>query len=266
MQRLAWTTDIHLNFVDKRQTESFCSSINKLEADALLIGGDIGEAENIEYFLLLLAEKVCPPIYFVMGNHDYYRGSITNVREKISVLCEESRKLYWLPQSGPVRITNETCIVGHDGWADGRFGDYAGSRVMLNDYVLITELRGLTPAERLSRLNALGDEAADHFRRVLPEALACYKQVIVLTHAPPFREACWHEGAISNDEYLPHFSCKAVGDVLREQMIAHPNVKMTVLCGHTHSSGEATILPNLLVKTGKAVYGSPELNKFITVP
>ena len=44
---------------------------------------------------------------------------------------------------------------------------------------------------------------------------------------------------------------------LIEAMLAHPDHQMTVLCGHTHSSGEAQILPNLRVLTGGAVYGQP---------
>jgi hypothetical protein len=40
---------------------------------------------------------------------------------------------------------------------------------------------------------------------------------------------------------------------------------MTVLCGHTHSSGEAQILPNLRVLTGGAVYGKPALQRVLEV-
>jgi hypothetical protein len=48
-------------------------------------------------------------------------------------------------------------------------------------------------------------------------------------------------------------------------MQAHPGCQLTVLCGHTHGEGEATILPNLLVKTGGAEYGKPRLNELIVV-
>ena len=41
---------------------------------------------------------------------------------------------------------------------------------------------------------------------------------------------------------------------------------MTVLCGHTHSPGEAQVLPNLLVLTGGAEYGRPEVQRVLTVP
>ena len=40
---------------------------------------------------------------------------------------------------------------------------------------------------------------------------------------------------------------------------------MTVLCGHTHGRGEARILENLLVLTGGATYGKPEVQRILEV-
>ena len=111
----------------------------------------------------------------------------------------------------------------------------------------------------------LGDQAANHFRQLLPMACADYRKILLLTHVPPFREACWHEGGISDDEFLPHFTCKAVGDSLREIMLQNPHQNLTVLCGHTHGHGEVDILPNLHVKTGGAEYGQPEIQEMMII-
>jgi len=95
--------------------------------------------------------------------------------------------------------------------------------VALNDWKFIEELMGLDQEEHLTKLHALGDEAAAHFRSVLPDALARFRHVIAVINVPPFRESCWHEGRISDDDWLPHFACKAVGDVLQEAMEANPD-------------------------------------------
>ena len=113
--------------------------------------------------------------------------------------------------------------------------------------------------ERFAKLNVLGDEAAEYLDRHVREALSQRRDVIVLTHVPPFRDSCWHEGRISNDDFLPHFACRAVGDRLAAIMSGRPDRAMTVLCGHTHSPGVASILDNLTVRTGAAVYGEPTL-------
>jgi 3',5'-cyclic-AMP phosphodiesterase len=265
MLRLAWLTDIHLNFLDEESVQAFFRSLADVPADAFLLTGDIGEAPNVARLLNELDSALARPIYFVLGNHDFYRGSIAGVRATVESLCLACPNLHWMPREGVVRLTERTCLVGHDGWADGRVGDYAGSDVHLNDWCLIDELAGFDKATRLGRLQALADEAAAHLRSVLPAALTEYEHVIVLTHVPPFQESCWHAGKISTPEWLPHFTCQAVGDALAEAMATHADRQMTVLCGHTHGEGEAQVLPNLRVLTGGAEYGKPKLQRVLAV-
>jgi len=255
--RAGWLTDIHLNFVSSSQRSRFYDLVRKQKLDTLLLGGDIGEADSVIQFLAEVEASLHISIYFVLGNHDYYRGSIAEVREAVARQVAASRWLRWLPVSGVVSLTDNTALVGHDSWADGRFGNFSRSDVMLNDYVLIAELRGLMKAELYAKLNALGDEAAEFLGRRVSEAFSQRRNIVVLTHVPPFRDACWHEGGISNDDWLPHFACQAVGDRLATLARAHPEQSLTVLCGHTHSPGVARILPNLVVYTGAAEYGSP---------
>jgi hypothetical protein len=45
--RLAWLTDIHLNFVDRSAIESLSNEIRASSPDVVLIGGDIGEAVRV---------------------------------------------------------------------------------------------------------------------------------------------------------------------------------------------------------------------------
>ena len=71
--------------------------------------------------------------------------------------------------------------------------------------------------------------------------------------------------AISDDDWLPFFTCAAVGEVLRAAMSAHPDARMTVLCGHTHGAGVVDVLPNLRVITGGADYGAPALQELLAL-
>jgi len=254
--KLAWATDIHLNIAGHRAVETFLSSVRDADAEAVLVAGDIAEAPSIGRWLAAL--RACgKPLYFVLGNHDYYHGSIAEVRGRM--LSEPG----WLPNANVVELTTASCLIGHGGWADGRLGDYAGSNVMLNDFFLIEELAHLSRDERLVVLQRLGDEAAAHVRRVLSDALARYRHVVFLTHVPPFRAACWHEGQTSADDWLPHFTCKAIGDALTDLMGRHPDKQLTVLCGHSHGGGTVEVLPNLEVVTGGATYGAPQLQELL---
>jgi hypothetical protein len=265
MRRFVWITDIHLNFLARAGVEAFYAELAAVQADGVLLSGDIGEAPDVLHYLNELDTRLGRPIYFVLGNHDFYRGSIGVVRQKIKALCAACPNLIWLSQTGAIALTDNTGLVGHDGWGDGRYGDYWGSRVEPSDWYVIAELMGLDHATRLEKLHALGDEGASHLREVLPAALERFRKVIVVTHVPPFREACWYRGRVSDDAWLPHFSCKAVGDVLTETVSAHPDRSVAVLCGHTHGAGEKLMLPNLCVLTGGAVYGKPEIQRVVPV-
>lgn len=258
MMRLAWATDVHLNFVSGQQIAAFAQALVAEEPDAVVLSGDIAEAPTLREHLLAIEAVVQRPLYFVLGNHDYYGGSIAGVRAVARELTATSRWLRWLPEAGVVPLPGGVALIGHDGWADARAGDFERSSVFLNDYLLISELRDLDRAELRRRLAALGDEAAAYFQRVLPQALAIGKRVVAAIHVPPFRAACWHEGAISNDDWLPHFTCVAAGVAMAQIMAAHPEAELLVLCGHTHGAGVARIAPNLKVLTGGADYGAPQ--------
>lgn len=265
MPRITWLTDIHLEFLEPDMRVAFASQLAEDKPDIVLLGGDTGIASNFDSFLQILQTRLQRPIYFVLGNHDFYRGAIAKVRARAEQLTKSEPWLRWLRAQGIVESTSTTGLIGHDSWADGRLGNGVASQVELNDYFLIEELAGLSRQDRFRQLARLGDEAAEYFRHLLPQACPRFKDIILLTHVPPFREACWHEGKISNDEHLPHFACKAVGEALVSVMKERPECKLMVLCGHTHSAGVANILPNLQVKTGSAEYGRPRLQEVMMI-
>jgi Icc-related predicted phosphoesterase len=268
--QLAWMTDIHLNFLEPLNRRRFLESARD-QADAFVISGDIAESPSITGVLTEMVDVWQKPVHFVLGNHDFYRGSIGQIRVQVAELAEQLGFTTYLTATGVVALSSQTALVGHDGWADARLGDFEGSDVILNDYVLIEELRQWKGSLYLDKpalreaLNVLGDEAARHFEVVLQEAVAQYPSVIAVTHVPPFQEAAWYNGRHSDDNYLPHFACKAVGDVMRRIMEANPNSRLTVLCGHTHGSGEVQIAENLQVLTGGAEYGNPVIQRIFDI-
>ena len=261
MPRIAWLTDLHLDFLSPDEARSFLDRVRGQQVDAVVISGDMSEARDLDHDLRTIADRLELPVYFVLGNHDFYYGSIREVRKLAQAVCAELPNLHYLTTSGVIELSPRLGLVGHDGWADARLGDYETSFVMMNDYLLIAELAGYNKEDRWPVLNALGDEAAAHIRKVLPLALQKYPEVLLVTHVPPMREACWHEGQLSDDEWLPHFSCRAMGDAILDVMRHFPQRKLTVLCGHTHSAGECRPRDNITIYTGGAKYGLPVMQR-----
>lgn len=272
--KMAWFTDIHLDHLESKDIEIFLRQIADIDADIFVISGDIANGNSCAKFLSDITDAAGKTVYFVLGNHDFYESSFRQVKYSIKELAEAKSDLVWLSKSGIVSLSEKTALIGHEGWADGHLGDYDRSDLVLNDYLLIKEFRPMglanniglrSKSERLILMQRLAEESSAHFKLYLEKALESYESVIALTHVPPFKEACWHMGEISDDNSLPHFACKTVGDSMRAIMEKHPDKKLKVLCGHTHSAGIAKILANLEVITGSAEYGVPTVQQIINI-
>jgi 3',5'-cyclic-AMP phosphodiesterase len=252
--RATWLTDIHLNFLRPLALKSFYTRIRQEQPQVLLVTGDIGEADSVERFVADLGSIA--PIYFVLGNHDYYRSSIAAVRGAMERLDDHNAT--WLPAHAPLRLSQRTAMLGIDGWGDARCGD-TESTVQLSDWHLIDDFRKARDdrAARVALLQRLGANEARALRARLEEAPAT-EQLVVLTHVPPFEDACVYGGEPSSPAWLPWFTCVATGEVLVEYAHAHPDQHVLVLCGHSHGIGSIRPLPNLEVRTGGWPAGTEE--------
>jgi predicted phosphohydrolase len=257
VRHLAWATDIHLDHVGDAEIERFGAALGASSPEAVVLTGDVSEAPSLVEHLERLASAAGRPVYFVLGNHDFHRGSVDRVRAEVAARFPAPPLL---DLHGRMHLIDErTALVGADGWGDARLGRADDTPIELTDFVLIEELAGLEREARTQRLRALGDASAEALRAPLEAALEAAPRTVVLTHVPPFAAACWYQGSTSHPEWWPYFTCAAVGGVLREAAARRPDRTIEVLCGHTHNPGVAEILPNLIVRTGGAEYGAPEV-------
>lgn len=245
--RATWLTDIHLNFLRPLALKAFYDRVKSERPDVVLITGDIAEGDSVGRYLLELSEHVGKPTYFVLGNHDYYRSNIRVVRGDIP---RAAKRATYLPSVPSVQLTDRLTMIGVDGWGDARCGDLA-STVSLSDWALIEDFKKsrVDRAARLELLQRLGTAEA----RLLAEKLAAVAgapELLVLTHVPPFPEACVYDGEPSGPAWTPWFTCIATGEVLAAHAQRYPAQRITVLCGHSHGIGSYQAAPNLLVRTG----------------
>ena len=238
--RATWLTDIHLNFLRPLALRAFYERVRRESPEVLLVTGDIGESDSVARFVEQLS--AIAPVYYVLGNHDYYRSSIDAVREQLPT--------GWLPAMQPLQLTERTVLLGVDGWGDARCGDLA-SQVQLSDWQLIADFEPVRydRAARIKLLEDLGTSEAFALGELLARAPAS-DTLVVLTHVPPFPEACVYADAQSEPAWLPWFTCIATGEVLAEYARAHPQKHIIVLCGHSHGASVCHPEPNLEVRTG----------------
>lgn len=257
--RLCWITDPHLDHLGPGGASDFGLYVKEIheEFDAVVITGDIGECHTFAELVESFAEGVSKPVWFVLGNHDCYGGSISQARVTAGKMKGRAR---WLVSERVVQLTEKTALVGHDGWYDARFGDYTRSQIVLNDFLMIKEFQALRGQKLADKLGRIADLAAQEGQAVIEQAIdAGNTQIVFATHVPPFAQATWHEGAMSDKHWLPWMSSRAMGEMLRSVAQAHPTISFLVLCGHTHSDGKYEAEPNLVVLTGHSAYKYPRV-------
>lgn len=255
--KLAWVTDPHLSFLKGDGDRRFGARVRAEvpDLDGIVVTGDIGEHANFQRHVEAFAEGADAPVWFVLGNHDAYGGSVASAQARAASMEGRAR---WLGSAEPVALGAGTYLVGHDGFYDGRNGLGVASRVVLSDFMYIEELAGAGPA-LLARVQALADRAAQEASAKIDEALARgAERVIFATHVPPFAEAAWHEGLVSDGHWLPWMSSRIMGEMLVAKKAAHPRVEVEVLCGHTHGKGEVTV-GGVRVRTGDSEYRDPRV-------
>lgn len=265
---IAWLTDIHLNFLKVEARKKFYQQVIETGADKILITGDIAEAKDVCEILQEFSTYTNKLIYFVLGNHDYYFSSVNNVREKVRALCAQNKNLIWLGEPKTLTLADGIVLVGHDGWADARYGDFDHSLVNLNDSRLIADLYQaflLNKSALKREMQKLADTDASVLQETLEDAIDTdIKKIIIATHIPPFPESSWHKDKPSDENWLPYFASKATGDVIKNFARKHADIQFLVLCGHTHTSVTIKLSDNLIIRSGHAKYNQPEIQEIFS--
>lgn len=276
--KLAWFTDIHLdmpgNLFERVQ------KLNEMSggAEVVLISGDISVSNSLIPHLNLLEQTFQKPIYFVLGNHDYYNSNIGTVRKSVAALCNSSTYLKYMPMVSNVLLEKGTYLVGHDGWYDAQNGNPYGNDILMTDWIKISDFNAALRSANGGRLlnkdaimdlsRKLTQQAVNHVANGIKSIVKDSRHIIVMTHVPPFKESFNgvenHRG-IPVTQVLPWYTSKLMGDTLMAAAKAYPNVKFTVLSGHSHSHYDNDLLNNLTVKVGKAVYGNPQLASSLSI-
>ena len=266
--KLWWATDLHLIDLAATDWSPLSRAANESideSVDGLILTGDIAESEELSDALDQIADQSAVPVYFVLGNHDFYGNSIAKTTRSVVDQVRDDPRLTYLTDAPPMELAAGAFLIGDDGWGDANQGDYETSYVRLNDFNQIDDFREISPEHWKAKLQALGQQSAQRLTSKLEQLPSHAKHVLIATHVPPFCEACWYEGKTTDENWAPFFVCGAIGKAIQAFAGKHAQVKLTVICGHTHHDGVARMSDNLIVYTGAATGGLPEIEAEVTV-
>ena len=72
--RATWLTDLHLNFLKQEPLGRFLAIVRREAPEVIFVTGDTAESHNVDHFLEQL--RPIAPLYYVLGNHDFYGSSL----------------------------------------------------------------------------------------------------------------------------------------------------------------------------------------------
>ncbi len=276
MINLAWCTDTHLDFLEQNPEKfiKFCESLRDVRSDGILLTGDISDKKNLVYQLSALERIVQKPVYFVLGNHDFYGASVQTTRKEMNDLCGMSQFMKYLSGVSYIPLTPSTALIGHDGWYDAGYGDIRRTSIIMNDWLKIEDFARhhvvmpyvMPNFKRIIEIcQRLAYEGVIHIMNGIKAAAKYHKHILIATHFPPFDEANVHNGRPAAPGYKPWYSSKMMGDMLRQAATHYPDVKFDVYAGHSHGKVDVDISHNLSCHVGGAEYNHPQLQNVIVV-
>ena len=249
--KMLWLTDLHLDKATLTQRKRLFRQLQDEKAGAVVITGDISDGRNLAKDLRELGRVLAPrPVYFVLGNHDFYCASFSEIDRAVASVTADQVNLRHLGRGEIIALGAGKGLIGHRGWSDARAGALHRSGVINQDRRMIDELRGLSDRAAFARMRDLGRVSARYLRHLLPYALQCYEHVLVATHVPVLEQAAIFNGRRCGGRFLPHFVNVSAGGVLVGIARNYPRSRLTVLCGHTHSAAQVKGGANLEVLVG----------------
>src|SRR5579885_2817844 len=192
-----WFTDTHLDKVAPWNLMRFFLHVRKENPKGIFLTGDISNGILTPSHLRLMATFIECPIYFVLGNHDYHFSSIAEMHRKIRELCKEFPNLIWMKDAGVVHINDEVCLIGSEGWYDAVNGKPEFLKFTF-DWFLTKDFRDLPNMDaRIKMWQKMADESAHELVDKLEKAMEQkYKNIYLLTHFPPWKEATRDLGTV----------------------------------------------------------------------
>lgn len=262
-----WYSDTHLNFTFPWTKYSFVEKILSEKPVGLILTGDIACGISLKSILTFLARKLDEiPIYFVLGNHDYYGTSFEYVKNTVKSLYIKYKNLIYLENNDIIELNSNAGMIGADGWYDARLGNPIYT-IYNFDWIMIDDFRNLKNHQlQLELCRQLADNSASRIKSLLEKALEKYQTIYILNHVPAWPEATRGLGSITEEFWLPYNVNSAMGKVIEETMKDRGNQNVVVLAGHTHIPTLLNVSHNIecIVQGGKYL-GVPQSHNHVFI-
>lgn len=266
-KKFLWFSDIHLERASSYDKIKFLYSLIKEKPAGIFLTGDISNGIKLCYHLRIIAIIANCPIYFSLGNHDYYFSSLEKTTNKLRRLCQKHKNLIWLNDIKFARLSKKTAVIGVDGWYDVDKGN-PNLLKYTTDWLFVKDFRKLPSiVERMDLWKKIAYDSALNAEIKINEVInAGFKNIYLLTHFPPWQEATKDVGSIFENFWISYNTNLTLGRKIKEVMSKHNNIRLTVLSGHTHEQSIVWIRKNIQCIVNDSNYlGGPQIRNIIYI-
>ena len=197
----------------------FINRINSSESDGLIITGDISNGMMLESHLRYLATHYDRPIYFVLGNHDYYWRHRDSVESDVRRLCRLHDNLHWLSdEDEPVSLKSGIALVGDEGWYDVAVGGHGMSKWCIDRLINLDYLPLASYDQQVEVWKERAHRSTKKLISKINDALDNHDVVYVATHFPPWVEASRSNWQLSREYWLSYNTNFVLGQEIENLM------------------------------------------------
>lgn len=268
LKKYGWLTDTHFDFLSKSEFLKYVSHLESQNLDGIFLTGDVSTGQEVSFHLKTLSRILRKPIYFVLGNHDFYRSTFKNISDEVTYLAETDPNLHFMSASPePLYLNDKVAVIGHDGWYDARFRNPLTTLVFAMDFLFINDFKFKNSnADRIRLVRELADKSAKHVEYQLYKAIETHDIIYLLTHVPPWPRLTHRFFGLADAFWMPYNSSMIMADTIISIMKYHPNKKLIILSGHTHLGRTEKISNNIELRVGDASLRRTELQDVIFIP
>jgi hypothetical protein len=224
-------SDLHLEGYEQDEVLPFLESIVNLNADTLVIAGDLCEIESLNVGIALAYfSGYFKHVLYVPGNHEYYHSTFKRVKVSLNTFSAKYQNLFCFPNPGMITVDDITFAVGTL-WFP-RSPEVETRKQFLNDFKHIKNFE--------SWVYGANKDATELFTN-------CAVDVVISHHLPSYRSV--DERFMSSTA-----NCYYVSDILHKVF----NLPRYWFHGHTHTpmnymAGDCNVICNPLGYKANAV-------------
>lgn len=231
-----------MNRLSHVEYHALLHKVCQAHATRVWITGDIGDPSNNWKFLNELLEAVNRSVYFLLGNHDFYQGTISQARQKAAKICQQHSNAFYLHECEGFMMDGHL-VLGVDGWANTDKTSLHGTTW---DSEQIFDLQNLSIEQLQQVMNQFAEEDTALLLKKCRQSLSSsIHSVCIFTHIPPVDARLGSGKTRAMQEMRTVFYSEALSKGLHELTKYYPKVNFQVFSGHLHRKISYGISNNL---------------------